>query len=331
MGRIYRVFYSLLNLLSEEEAAKTGQYIFKKIPFRYLSCFLNTDGLATRIGDCRLKNPVILSSCYSDPEILENFMYLDIGAVTIKTITKHPKTGNPEPTVVRKHKGFVNCVGLRNPGKVESKKIINRIYPRARNTKTRVIASITGYDIDEFCELAEFLSPSCDMIELNISCVNAPETAFCYRNPYSGRDLFREVRKSTEKPVIIKLSREREHKEYNIRYLIPFAIDEGIDAVHYANTKRVKEPMLSMGCGGYSGTELFGDTMNDVRRIRKEFGDEIRIIAGGGINSPKRAKRVIDAGADAVAILTGLITEGPLLPGRINRYIKGFLDDTNEE
>ena len=54
-----------------------------------------------------------------------------------------------------------------------------------------------------------------------------------------------------------------------------------------------------------------------MRRLREKFGDDIEIIATGGIDAPDKALRALGAGATACGYFTGFITRGPLLARRI--------------
>jgi dihydroorotate dehydrogenase len=55
-----------------------------------------------------------------------------------------------------------------------------------------------------------------------------------------------------------------------------------------------------------------------VRRLREWYGVEVPVIASGGIHEPADALALRSAGADLVAVDTGLVYSGPGLPKRIN-------------
>jgi dihydroorotate dehydrogenase len=112
-------------------------------------------------------------------------------------------------------------------------------------------------------------------------------------------------------------------EDNNYKFVIPLAIENGIKIMNFGNTKRIEEPRLSQGFGGYSGPELFENTLNNVRRIRREFGNEVYIIATGGIDSPEKAYMLLIY-ADAASILTAFVKpdmSGLFLPNRINNYL----------
>jgi hypothetical protein len=58
--------------------------------------------------------------------------------------------------------------------------------------------------------------------------------------------------------------------------------------------------------------------LEQVRRLRRDWGDDVLIIAAGGIHEPEDALTFRAAGADLSQVDTGLVYTGPGLPKRIN-------------
>lgn len=317
----YEFLYSrFLSRLDEETAMNLGRNVLKRLPIEYLPFDVEDERLRVRIGDCVLPNPVILSSYYYDPRILYKAMRLGFGAVTTKTITVNPREGNPEPTVVRTENGIVNCDGHKNPGMKKAKEM----FTYMRKTKP-LIVSIGGESIDDFCILAGELEDCADMIELNISCPNVDYGLNFYDKPEKAKDLFREVRTTTKKPLIVKLSPDFEGE--NFKHVIPNAVEQGIEAVNFGNTKRVKEPRLSLGYGGLSGPRLYDNVLRNIYYIYKEFKGFVKIIATGGIDSPGKAYLAMVNGADMFSYLTGFPTKGLGLARSINKNLLKRLEE----
>ena len=67
------------------------------------------------------------------------------------------------------------------------------------------------------------------------------------------------------------------------------------------------------GYGGLSGSPLKNKANEKLSFIKKIVGDEISIIASGGVMSASDYLEKINAGADLVQIYTGFIFEGPKL------------------
>ncbi len=312
----YRLLYhGLFERLPEARSVRIGQALLKLLPVRLLPGFhLDDQRLNTVLGGVALPNPVILSSMYYDPAILRAAMALGFGAVTTKSITVAPRPGHPEPNLIRirtpEGRGFVNCNGFKNPG-LEIYRRVLRDLPH----RVPLIVAVAGESVDEYVALVEGLGPFGDLVEVNIS---SPNTRLVYElssKPEEVRRLVKAVRAATEKPLIVKLSPDFETNNYTT--IVPAALENGITIINYGNTRRVTAPDLSQGSGGLSGPALFANTLANVRRLRKEFGETLEIIATGGIESPEKTIQALESGATAVSYFTAFITQGPTLPRRI--------------
>ncbi len=323
----YRLLYhGLLERLPESRAVRIGQALLKLLPVRLLTGFhLDDQRLNTVLGGVTLRNPVILSSMYYDPAILRAAMALGFGAVTTKSITVEPRPGHPEPNLIRvttsEGRGFVNCNGFKNPGLETYRRLLTDLPHRVP-----LIVAVAGESVDEYVTLVEGLGPLGDLVEVNIS---SPNTRLVYElssKPDEIRRLVKAVRAATEKPLIVKLSPDFDANNYTA--IVPVALENGITIINYGNTRRVTAPELSQGSGGLSGPALFANTLANVRRLRKEFGETLEIIATGGIDSPEKAIQVIENGATAVSYFTAFITVGLTLPRRICEAILNRLAAT---
>jgi len=316
IDRLYTLLYGgLLSRLPEARAVRLGQALLRLLPVEGIPAFRREDPrLAVTLGGVRLPNPVILSSMYYDLRILGKAMALGFGAVTTKSITPAPRPGHPEPTLVRRSSalgpGFVNCNGFKNPGLAAYRDAL------AGFRRTRpLIVSVAGESVEEYRAMVEGLERYADLVEVNIS---SPNTRLVYQlsaSPERVRGLLKEVRATTTRPLVVKLSPD--YLEENFRAIVPAALEVGVEAVNFGNTRRVEEPGLSQGAGGLSGPELFETVLETVRRLRETFGQGFGLIATGGIDSPAKALRALEAGADAVGYFTGFVTRGPGLARRI--------------
>jgi len=313
---LYRLLYGgVLSRLPERIAVPLGQWALRLVPLDVLPVFRNDDPrLAITLGGVKLPNPLILSSMYYDTNILRRAMGLGFGAVTAKSITPMPRPGHPQPNLVRattpEGPGLVNCNGFHNPG-LEAYRLALASLPH----RVPLIVAAAGESAEDYVAVVEGLAPFGDLVEINIS---SPNTKLVYawsERPQELAELFRAVRKATDKPIIVKVSPD--FREINEETTIPAARDAGITIVNCGNTRRVEERRLSQQSGGLSGPALFAGTLENVRRLRERFGDGIEIIATGGIDSPDKALQVLRAGATACGYFTGFITRGPLLARRI--------------
>lgn len=77
--------------------------------------------------------------------------------------------------------------------------------------------------------------------------------------------------------------------------------------------KTVLHPQANSGKGGLSGEFLRAISIENVRALRQHLSDDIKIIGTGGVQNAETAQQYFQAGADAVAIGTGLVNHGPRL------------------
>ena len=316
LAALYRTFYDgILSRLPEERAIAVGQSALRVLPFDRWSGFrLDDPRLATTLGGVRLPNPLVLAAQYYDIAILRRAMGLGFGAVTAKTITRHPRPGHPEPNLVRVRTaagpGLVNCNGFKNPGMDAFARDVARLPHRVP-----LIVSFAGESPEDCVELARTLGPYGDLAEFNMS---SPNTKLVYawsERPAELRALLETVRAACPRPLIVKISPD--FADANERAIIPAILDAGVGIVNYGNTRRIDDARLSQGFGGLSGPEIFPATLANLRRTRAHFGDRLEIIATGGVDAPDKALALLDAGARAVGYFTGFITRGPFLARQI--------------
>jgi len=312
IAAFYRFLYAVfLSRIPETAAVSLGQNLLRLLPLDRLGSFrLDDPRLAMTLGGVALANPVILAAMYYDPAILGRAMGLGFGAVTAKSITIQARPGHPQPNLVRTSTdagpGLVNCNGFQNPGLDGFRASLASLPHRVP-----LIVSVAGETIADYVRLVRELGPLSELVEFNIS---SPNTRLVYewsRKPGELATLLREVRRATEKPLIVKLSPD--FAETNEREIIPAALDAGIRIINYGNTRKVANRRLSQGEGGLSGPDIFPTTLENLRRTRRVFGRDFEIIATGGVDTPDKAVTLLADGATAVGYFTGFVTRGPIL------------------
>jgi dihydroorotate dehydrogenase len=324
LAALYRALYEgVLSRMPEPTAIALGQTLLRAVPLDRLGVFRLVDPrLATTLAGVRLANPLILAAQYYDTRILRRAMGLGFGAVTAKTITVNPRPGHPQPNLVRVRTpagpGLVNCNGFANPGLEAFRAAVARVRHRVP-----LIVSVAGESVADYVTLARELGAFGDLVEVNIS---SPNTKLVYawsERPQELHALLAAVRAATPTPVIVKISPD--FADANERHIIPAALDAGIGVINYGNTRRIEERRLSQGVGGLSGPEIFEATLANVRRTRGAFGERLQLIGTGGVDTPDKALRLLDAGATAVGYFTGFITRGPILARRILEALRARL------
>jgi len=220
----------------------------------------------------------------TEPSCLERMAreVSELGILTTKSIGPEPRPGNREPILAQYiPQGFVNAVGLTNPGAEEfAKKLSTIAFPPDKF----LLASIFGKDESEFVFVARTLEKYVDGFELNLSCPHAKGYGM-----QLGQDkdvvgkITQSVVHSVKKPVFIKLT----PNAGNIGEIAKAAIDSGAYGIVAINTVGPGYysidglPVLTNKVGGISGTGITPLGLRCVRDIRQAVGENIPIIGMG--------------------------------------------------
>jgi dihydroorotate dehydrogenase (NAD+) catalytic subunit len=266
--------------------------------------------LSVKIGKLRLRNPFILASgILSHGSLLKRAAEAGAGAVVTKSLTLEPREGYPTPTLVAFEGGFVNAMGLPNPGCEE---YLKNELPLAKEGKVPVIVSLAGSREEEFGEMAEMATDAgADGLELNLSCPHAKRRGLeLGQDPAMVRKIVRRVKSSTNLPIWVKLGL--------CDSLLESALvceQEGAEAVVAINTLKsviidvdAKKPVLSNIFGGLSGPALRPIAVRCVFELYERLS--IPIIGSGGVLGWRDAVEFMLAGASAVQVGSAVAIRG---------------------
>lgn len=263
-----------------------------------------------------LKNPVIAASGtfgygreyedFYDPAIL--------GGISSKGLTLRPQKGNPGQRLHETPMGLMNSIGLQNPG-VEW--FIEHELADMLTIDTLTLVNLGGHSMDDYIRGAALLDKTdAPVIELNISCPNVDAGGMAFGiQCHSASAVVREVRKVTDKTLIVKLSPNAE----NIVDMAVACEEAGADAVSLVNTFQAmaidvhtRRPVFHRGTAGLSGPAIFPIALRMVRDVCKAV--QIPVVGLGGIATGEDAVAMILAGAAAVQIGTAAFTHPLRLP-----------------
>ncbi|MBE6040114.1 MAG: dihydroorotate dehydrogenase [Clostridiales bacterium] len=268
-------------------------------------------GVDTGVTLCgiALDNPVIPASGTFGYgyEFAELYDIDCLGSFSFKGTTLEPRLGNDTPRIAECPSGMLNSVGLQNPG-VDA--VIERELPRLREVFHKpVMANVSGFSVDEYCEVTRRLSESgaSDQIgwfEINISCPNVHGGGMSFgTDPCMASDVVKAVRKVTDKALIIKLSP-------NVTDIVAIAKaceDAGADGISLINTVmgmrfdlRTGKPVLANVTGGLSGPAVLPLALRMVYQVSNAVA--IPVVGMGGISSAEDVIEMMIAGASAVEI-----------------------------
>lgn len=245
--------------------------------------------LALKIKDITFKNPIMVASgTYGYGNEVSDFVDLSrFGAIITKSVTRNPREGNPAPRIFEVSSGMLNSIGLANLG-VE--KYIDEKIPYLNKIDTNIIINIAGTRIDDYIETLEMLDNADSKhigYEINISCPNVKEGGMQFGvSPDMTRELTQELRKRTDKILIMKLS----PNVTSIQDIGLAAQDGGADAVSAINTVmgmsidiNTRKPRLNTVMGGLSGPCIKPVALANVYKLFKSL--DIPIIGIGGISN----------------------------------------------
>ena len=169
-----------------------------------------------------------------------------------------------------------------------------------------------------------------DMFELNISCPNVSAGGITFgTEPQMAEKVVSEVRKRTNKPLIVKLT----PNVTDITEIAKAAVSGGADAISLINTllgMRIdinkRKPILANKMGGFSGPAVKPVAVRMVYQVYKSV--DVPIVGMGGIQNGEDAIEFIMAGATAVAVGTANFNN-PTATIDVIEGIEKFMYDNN--
>jgi dihydroorotate dehydrogenase (NAD+) catalytic subunit len=262
--------------------------------------------LTVTLGRLRLRNPVLVASgTFGYAREMDGVVdFARLGGIVPKTVTRHPRAGNPPPRTVETPSGMLNAIGLDNDG-IEH--FIEHHLPYLRTLPTAVIANIAGKTEDEFVEMAEEIGRETGLaaLELNLSCPNVSGGIDFATDPAVTGRVVRRVREVCPLPVLAKLTP-------NVTDIVPVAraaAEAGADAVTLVNTFvgmavdwRRRRPVLGNVTGGLSGPAIKPLALRLVWQVRRHAA--VPVIGVGGIATLDDVMEFLVAGASAVQLGT---------------------------
>ncbi len=284
--------------------------------------------LSVNIGGIRMKNPVIAASgtVGYGQEYYGLIDFNKIGAIVLKTITRLPQQGNPQPRIneTATGTGMINRIGLQNVG-VE--KLISDMLPFLRQLEIPVIVSIGGETIEDYQYVIQQLNETIEIVgyEINVSCPNVKDGLAFGQDAKMVAKLVAVLRKATSMLLIVKLTP-------NVTYIAEIAraaVESGANALSLINTIKAREK-IHLGphkgewiIGGLSGPCILPIALQKIAEVA-QAGLNVPLIGMGGIVDAQNALDFIEAGADAVAVGTGTFA-GPKTMEEVIEGLKKFM------
>ena len=273
---------------------------------------------------------------------IEALVDLGFGHVEVGTITGQPQPGNDKPRLFRlvEDRAVINRMGFNNDGAAavaprlkSARAALQRTHPDVRPLigvnigKTKVVELEDA--TEDYLASARSLAPAADYLVVNVSSPNTPGLRLL-QNVETLRPLLRAVGDCADEaagrhvPLLVKIAPDLD--DADVDDVAGLALDLELDGIIATNTTISREGLTSdarkvqaLGAGGLSGAPLKGRSLEVLRRLKSAVGDNLVLIAVGGVASAQDVQDRLDAGATLVQGYTAFLYEGPFWAARINK------------
>jgi len=259
-----------------------------------------------------------------------------LGAVCSKGLTLKPRPGNPGIRLWETPSGLLNSIGLQNPG---LEVFLDQDLPQMAAAGRPIIVNLAPESQEEIGRMLVLLAGRADQIgavELNLSCPNVSRGGMAWGiSPQGVARATGLARAAWPGRLWVKLTPQAPDLGEAARA----AEESGADVVVAANTwlglamdlERTR-PVFDRVTAGLSGPAIFPLSLRLVWEAAGEV--TIPVVASGGVSSWEDAAAMILAGAAAVEVGTGLLSDLSL-PEKIcqglDRYLKKLNYDSISE
>jgi dihydroorotate dehydrogenase subfamily 2 len=289
------------------------------------------------------KNPVGLSAGFDkNIEMAPTIARVGFGFMTGGSVTAEQCAGNPKPWFHRlpHTRSLVVHAGLPNAGVAAVARTIQN-YPRELFDQMPLAVSVAKTNSPETVDDETAIADYCHSLkvlemqgratwyEVNISCPNT-----FGGEPFTSPLRLEKLLESIDalhltRPVMVKMPINKSWDEF--RALLEVIAKHNIRGVAIGNLLHDREGVNERDqldpsiLGNLSGKPTRKVSTELIRQTYAEFGDRFVIIGIGGIFSAHDAYVKIRAGASLVALITGMIFEGPQVVGEINAGLERYL------
>jgi dihydroorotate dehydrogenase (NAD+) catalytic subunit len=255
-----------------------------------------------------------------------------LGGIVTKSVTYKPRKGNPPPRIVETAAGMINSIGLANIG---VKRFVKEKVPMYASIGTRVIVSVAGETMDDYCRVVSFIEKegsSIDGYELNISCPNTDKGGIFFGiDAEMSRELTGRIRDMTSKLLIVKLT----PNVTSIGDIAKAVVDGGADCVSVVNSFlgmavdiQTRKPKIKNVVGGLTGPCIKPLGLAKVYEVCKHV--TVPVIGIGGISNIEDLLEYLITGASAVQVGTANFYE-PAASVTIVDALNAYLDENSIE
>ena len=257
---------------------------------------------------------------------------IGFGFIEVGTVTPRAQAGQPRPRLFRLPAAgaLVNRLGFPNDG-------AEAIARRLRRRRYRGIVGVNigknattpiSRAVDDYIGCLRSVHGVADYIAVNVS---SPNTEQLRELQAAGRleplltallDERGRLVAGRRLPLLLKIAPDLDGDE--LAAIDGLVLRLGLDGVIATNTT-VRPPLgpatAGIERGGMSGAPLRALALRTVGELRARLGPQVAIVGVGGVDSPQAAVAMRAAGADLVALYTGLVYRGPSLVAQCVRAL----------
>lgn len=295
--------------------------------------------LETTVFGRAFKNPVGLAAGFDkDADVPMQALRLGFGFVEIGSVTPKPQPGNPLPRLFRldRDAAVINRMGFNSKGADYAAKRLSQL-PLSRTSG--VIGVNLGKNKESDDAAADYvtgiekLARFADYIVVNVSSPNTPGLR-ALQDKAELATLIDKVRDALNKaidgetpPLLVKVAPDL--TDDDIADIADIANGGAVDGLIATNTTIERPSSLQdlqkEETGGLSGKPLLEPSTKVLADFYKATDGKVPLIGVGGILSGDDAYKKIRAGAALVQLYSGMVFEGPSMPGRICRDLADLL------
>lgn len=324
-------------------------------PERKLEVTLFQNSKNPKVKPITLRTPVgVAAGLDKNGEGIDSLFNLGFSVVEIGSITPEPQPGNPRPRFFRleKDRACINAYGFNSQGqavvanRLKTRLSKNGAYPLANseaftnnalNPGKALWVSLgknkTAEALPDYVKGVQNLGRYADALVINVSSPNTPGLRDLQTSLDSLLTAVVDERnrlpQETLPPVIVKLSPDISDEQ--AKDMARAIKATGVDGVLVCNSTVERpsslksDPEIVKKYGGLSGKPIKPFTMRTLKSMRKYLGDDITIIACGGISDGADAVDYANAGANFVQLYTAYAYKGPAICADIRKDILALL------
>jgi dihydroorotate dehydrogenase len=306
---------------------------------------MDTDAGADLLG-LRFPNRIGLAAGFDkSARHLDELGQLGFGFIEVGTVTPRPQPGHPPPNLFRlvEDEALINRMGFNNDG-------VDAVVRRLERRRYRGICGVNiGKNADtplaqssrDYVTCLRAVYAAADYVTVNISSPNTPGLRQL-QDSDALRHLLMELAAAREElagrhrkrvPMLVKLAPDLDAT--SLEAIGPLLREFAVDGVVATNTTTTRPASLrsrhAAEAGGLSGQPLHSISIDVIRALRAQMGDNYPIIGVGGIASAEGGRSTFEAGADLLQIYTGLIYQGPGLVSDLVRQISQLAEHSGAQ